>query len=46
MKQRPDLPLCEVNCVRVRGSLAPNSGLIVSMHVGEHRGKEHRHDCG
>lgn len=37
MEQTQDEPLCEVNCVRVRGCSAPNSALIVSMHVGKHR---------
>lgn len=32
--------------MRVRGCSAPDSGLIVSMHVGKHRGEEHWHDCG
>lgn len=49
LKVRPikwwhDETLCEVNCVRVRGCSAPNSGLIVSMHVGKHREEEHWHD--
>lgn len=39
-----DEPLCEVNCVKVWGYSAPDSGLIVSMHAGKLGGD--RHDAG
>lgn len=39
-----DEPLWKGNCVKVRGCSAPNSGLIVSMHVRKNRGEGHWHD--